>query len=246
VEHAQSDERSLPQGADFRQAALDAHAELSLSAGNGALMRTHVVAIAHLHSEDDVLHEAVVAVSSLTHVHTESLDACVLWAFAVREAILTGRLDVRAGIDRLPEERAREWALRLEEAETAEPSVFARNGWAVHALQAAWSAIHGAGPLPEGKFAQRALLTDVLERAVRAGNDTDTVACIAGALMGAALGYKAVQPEWRRRVFGWPGMELADLMGLVDQVLGVPEDPGSTLASVATVTVASPPSPAAP
>ena len=58
-----------------------------------------------------------------------------------------------------------------------------------------------------------------LEAAARAGYDTDTVTCITGSLLGAALGYKAVPPEWRRTLFGWPGYDLAELKGLVERVI---------------------------
>ncbi|MCY7300199.1 MAG: hypothetical protein LH616_13435, partial [Ilumatobacteraceae bacterium] len=38
------------------------------------------------------------------------------------------------------------------------------------------------------------------------GDDTDTVAASAGALLGARWGASAVPAAWRRRVHGWPGM----------------------------------------
>jgi hypothetical protein len=53
-----------------------------------------------------------------------------------------------------------------------------------------------------------------LEEAVRGGRDTDTVAAIAGGLLGAAYGYTAVPSEWRRRLHGWPGLRARDLMTL--------------------------------
>ncbi|CAH0314376.1 hypothetical protein SRABI128_04626 [Microbacterium sp. Bi128] len=53
-----------------------------------------------------------------------------------------------------------------------------------------------------------------MEEAVRGGRDTDTVAAIAGGLLGAAYGYTAVPFEWRRRLHGWPGLRARDLMML--------------------------------
>ena len=53
-----------------------------------------------------------------------------------------------------------------------------------------------------------------LVNAVSLGGDTDTVAAIAGGLLGAAHGEKAIPAEWSRAVHGWPGMtggQLADL-----------------------------------
>jgi hypothetical protein len=56
------------------------------------------------------------------------------------------------------------------------------------------------------------------EAAVRGGGDTDTVACVAGALLGALWGYSAVPLQWRRRVFGWPGIRDADLVRVADAI----------------------------
>ena len=39
---------------------------------------------------------------------------------------------------------------------------------------------------------------------MRGGNDTDTVAAIAGGLLGARWGASAVPAQWRRAVHGWP------------------------------------------
>lgn len=50
--------------------------------------------------------------------------------------------------------------------------------------------------------------------AVRAGNDTDTVAAIAGALLGARYGASAVPAGWRAQVHGWPGLRADDLVDL--------------------------------
>ena len=50
-------------------------------------------------------------------------------------------------------------------------------------------------------------MVDVLERAVRGGNDTDTVAAIAGGLAGAVHGASAIPARWRRILHGWPGLD---------------------------------------
>ncbi len=39
---------------------------------------------------------------------------------------------------------------------------------------------------------------------MRAGHDTDTVAAIAGGLLGAAYGASAVPLQWRGLLHGWP------------------------------------------
>jgi ADP-ribosyl-[dinitrogen reductase] hydrolase len=223
---AQRAGHSLPRAVDFQEAARTAHEDLPRIAGNGSLMRTHAVVLPYLAASDDDLHDALVTISSLTHVHPDAVEASLLWGFAVRHAILSGELDVRVGLDRLPENRRDLWTDRIEEAERSEPFAFSRNGWVVHAFQAAWSAICAVGLIPENKFEQRTALVHALEAAVRAGYDTDTIACITGSLIGAALGEKAVPPEWRRVLFGWPGYEVHELERLVEQILE-PQDVGA-------------------
>ncbi len=208
-----------PRAADFRAAAIAAYEELPATAGNGSLMRTHVAVLPYLLSSDDDAAEGIDTVCRLTHIHSDATEACMLWGFAVRHAILTGEIDVRCGLPRLSEERRALWTERIEEAEIGTPAFFRRNGWVVGAFQASWAAITGVSPIPPGKFDQRDTLVAALESAARAGYDTDTVACITGALIGAALGPKAVPPEWRRMLFGWPGYEVDELTGLVERLL---------------------------
>ena len=84
-----------------------------------------------------------------------------------------------------------------------------QNGFTVVALQCAWHAVFSVRDLA----GERAVRTGLVN-AVSLGGDTDTVAAIAGGLLGAAHGEKAIPAEWRRAVHGWPGMtggQLADL-----------------------------------
>jgi ADP-ribosylglycohydrolase/protein-tyrosine phosphatase len=189
------------------------------SAGNGALMRTAAVALAHL-DDAQAAADAARAVSDLTHADPTSAEACLIWTLGIRHAVLEGTLEgVRAALDFLPADRAASWAELLEEAESHEPASFENNGWVVHALQAAWSAIsRTAAPTLDpahGTFPAQHLAL-AIEASVRAGNDTDTVAAIAGSLLGARWGVSAVPLSWRRRVHGWPGYRARDLvrMGL--------------------------------
>ncbi|MCM0639523.1 ADP-ribosylglycohydrolase family protein [Cellulomonas wangsupingiae] len=173
------------------------------SGGNGTLMRTGPVALGYLDDgAERALANAARAVSDLTHGDPDAGDACVLWSMAIRHAIRTGEIDLVGQLPHLPASRRERWAAVIAEAEASQPRDFPKNGWVVQALQGAWSAIHhGDG------------LVDVLERAVRGGKDTDTVAAIAGALVGAASGGTAVPARWRRILHGWPGM---DSRGLVE------------------------------
>lgn len=195
-------------GEGLRTAASAHHARTGRSGGNGSLMRTAPVALAGLATFPDTLAWTARQVSELTHHDPEAGDACVLWCEAIRRAVLRGELDVRSGLALLPPERRDVWAARLDDAESRDPWTFPRNGWVVEALQAAWSAIHRT-PVPSASPQQH--LVDALERAVRGGYDTDTVAAIAGSLLGARWGLSAVPAPWAAVVHGWPGLRLGDL-----------------------------------
>jgi ADP-ribosylglycohydrolase len=187
------------------------------SAGNGALMRTAAVALAHL-DDAQAAFDAAVAVGELTHADTISGEACGMWTLAIRHAVLHGDFGgLRDALAYLDAGRRAYWSDRLDEAESRDPSTFRRNGWVVEALQGAWSAITRT-PMPDddpaaGTFAAQHLQL-ALETTVRGGGDTDTVAAIAGALLGARWGVTAIPARWRRKVFGWPGYCAPDLVEL--------------------------------
>jgi ADP-ribosylglycohydrolase len=186
------------------------HERTGHTAGNGSLMRTAPVALAFL-GDPGGLTDAATALSTLTHYDEEAGEACVLWCHAIRHAVLTGDLDARAGLERLPGPRRTRWAQRLADAEHARPRDFAHNGWVVEALQAAWCAI-ATTPVPEQDRAGHLRLA--LEAAVRGGRDTDTVAAIAGGLLGACYGASAVPGPWQLALHGWPGRTSPDLIAL--------------------------------
>lgn len=180
------------------------------SAGNGALMRTAAVALAHL---DDREHLARAArlVAELTHADPLVGDSCVLWCEAIRVAALEARIQVTAGLDLLPDERRKQWASWLDEAQTRPAGDFRPNGFTVTALQAAVAAIDST---PSGWPYECLHLQAALHAAVRIGDDTDTIAAIAGGLLGARWGASAVPWRWRRAVHGWPGLDGRDLVSL--------------------------------
>jgi len=50
------------------------------------------------------------------------------------------------------------------------------------------------------------------------GGDTDTVAAIAGGLLGATYGASAIPAEWRRALHAWPGPRTRDLVELASAI----------------------------
>jgi ADP-ribosylglycohydrolase len=203
--------------AAMRDAAAELHRQTGRSAGNGSLMRTAPVALAHLH-DPAALAEAARVVSELTHYDPLAGEACVLWCAGIRRAVLSGTFEgVREGLDLLPANRRDEWAGWITEAEVNAPDRFQPNGFVVPAFQAAWAAITRT-PIPaenpDHGTAGGQHLQNALRSAVRAGDDTDTVAAIAGALLGARWGHSAVPQAWQQVVHGWPQLRAADLVRL--------------------------------
>ena len=198
-----------PTAAKLTAAAYDLHVRMGRTAGNGGLMRTSPVALAHL-DDDAATAEAARRIGELTHFDPRSGEACTLWSLAIRHAILHAEFDIRSGLAQLDVESAAYWTERLDEAEVGPASRFTNNEWVVEALQAAWSAIvhtpvpHRAGDGDAGMPC--AHLPAALSTAIGIGHDTDTVAAIAGALLGARWGASAVPAHWRRMLHGYPGI----------------------------------------
>lgn len=210
-------------------AAAHAHA-----AGNGALMRTSPVALYYLASRGECAKVAR-AVASLTHADPLAGDSCVLWSEAIRVAVLEGRIDFFAGLDLLPSSRRSQWAGWLRESVEGPASRFTPNGFTVTALQAAVAAI-ALTPVPSqdpgaGSFPCLHLQSS-LHAAVRIGHDTDTVAAIAGGLLGARWGASAIPWRWRRAVHGWPGRDGRDLVSIATLAVRGGRDDGKGWPSV--------------
>lgn len=183
------------------------HMQTGRSAGNGSLMRTAPIALLPGAEESVVL--AARQVSKLTHFDDDAGDACVIWTAAIRRVIKDGELDIFGAVQLIPEERRDVWTNRILEAYSREPQDFPNNGWVVSAFQAALSAVRLG--------AQDAIVG--LEAAVRCGNDTDTVAAIAGSLLGAIHGSEAFPREWTDPLHGWPGIRREELLELATGVL---------------------------
>nr|WP_222132152.1 ADP-ribosylglycohydrolase family protein [Pseudonocardia sp. C8] len=191
----------------MRERAAELHRRTGRTAGNGSLMRTAPVALAHLGDRDAIV-AAAHAVSALTHHDPVAGDACALWCLAIDHAVRTGALDLRSGLDRVDPQ----WAVWVSESSSRVPGAYAAdNGWVVAALCGAWAAVGRAESFAGGVVA-----------AVGGGGDTDTVAAIAGALLGARFGVSAIPGPWRDAVHGWPGLRGADLVRLGERAAVAP------------------------
>ena len=190
------------------------------SIGNGGLMRTAPVALAAL-DDRTMVADLAADVTALTHAHANSVAACVLWSEAIRRAVVEAESDVpfdfaacmRDGLDLVVVERRDRWSELIDAAVEGPPTDFNPNGWVVTAFQAALAAIVHT-PVHDEEPSRH--LVDALEAAVRIGHDTDTVAAIAGGLLGARWGASAIPDWWRsvlhgRRRSGEPVVEAVDL-----------------------------------
>ena len=209
--------RPGPAAARLRDAAAALHRRTGRTAGNGALMRCAPIALAELGDDEGLAHGAR-AVAELTHADPLAGDSCVLWCVAIDRAVREGRLDgIHDGLALLPAERRPRWEAWLKDAESQPPATFSPNGFTVTALQAALSAISHT-PVPEQDPARRRFasqhLEDAVVAAIRIGDDTDTIAAIAGALLGARWGIWAIPARWRVALHGWPGLRTDDLIRL--------------------------------
>lgn len=195
-------------GSTMTSTAANVQAENPIAAGNGSLMRTGPVALAHL-GNDMQLAAAAKAMSELTHAHPDAVAACVLWTAAIDRTVRTGTLEgPRAGLHMIDPHRREYWEQAIADAESNDPWDFSPNGHVVIAFQAAWSAIHATRHETNHVVAG-------LRQAVAIGDDTDTVAAIAGYLLGACYGVGGVPSEWRFGLAGWPtGYGADDLVRL--------------------------------
>ena len=171
------------------------------SGGNGGLMRAFPVALAFPEDPNGLIEMTRRSVQ-ITHWEKDAYEAAILWNLAIRTSYIQRELNLKDQLIHLPESSRRIWEQRIIEAETKQPVDFTQsNGWVVSAFQAAWSAIHHTNSF-----------VDAITLAIQAGGDTDTVACITGALAGSFYGYSAIPESWR---FYLNGFDEIDQMGLV-------------------------------
>ncbi|MFZ9628619.1 MAG: ADP-ribosylglycohydrolase family protein, partial [Ilumatobacteraceae bacterium] len=173
------------------------HADVGRSASNGALMRVTPLALAYLGLSGDAATETVmaaaVAQASITHHDPAAGWGAAIAAELVRRAVHGANpidhLDDVVG--RVPTPHRERFATMLaadwQPNQPGDPS----NGsvWTCLA-QAVWALRH------HGSF------HDVVTAAIDLGGDTDTVACVAGALAGATFGVQNIPSRWLTYVHG--------------------------------------------
>ena len=159
------------------------------AAGNGAAMR--VAPLAFLLDSCDPEDRVVLRdVARITH-HNEEAYAGALAVVAAVEAVAAGGVHAaedlpRRLVDLLPDTSVRDRMIRIAPlAPATPPFVVARElGCSGYVVESVPLAIHAVRRVGSAGFRQ------VVEGAVEAGGDTDTIASIAGQIAGAAVGFK--------------------------------------------------------
>jgi ADP-ribosylglycohydrolase/protein-tyrosine phosphatase len=162
------------------------------SQGNGSLMRILPIALVardpvKLPELLDQAHRA----SRVTHGHVVPQAACALYVLLCR-GLLRGETD-RAFALTEARSKLRGWYARMPGGEPYLAALDVIDGWAgrsgrgyvVDSFWSAWDAFAGASSY-----------RSTVERAVRYGRDTDTTACIAGAMAGIYWGLDGIPGEW--------------------------------------------------
>lgn len=186
------------------------------AAGNGSLMRTTPAAVFFAPDGRDATMDAARRISALTHGDPAAGEGCALFHEVLRVLLDGGDADA-AVADALPLVREPFRAKWAEVCDTA---------WtpadATEANGAVWPTLGSA------LWALRRSTTfeEALRLVVDLGGDTDTVACVTGALAGARAGITGIPIRWTSvvhgRVPGFPGTtrELRDLQLLAVRLDG--------------------------
>lgn len=171
------------------------------SNGNGSLMRIAPAALYFCNEPDEVLFQRIREISSITHGHFRSVLSCVIFSKIMIELLkgvekFEALQNTSAFISSLS---------RKNEFNASEMTHFDRilsgkiggldvdqiysSGYVVHTLEAAlWC------------FLQTDTYRDAVLKAVNLGEDTDTTACVAGALAGLYYGEQSLPVAWMERL----------------------------------------------
>ena len=164
-----------------------ASASVKGSQANGSLMRVSPIAIAASATSDAAA--LARSDSGITHPNEVCRDSCAAFAAAAHVLIHRGSLSMAASAALAEAKAPTVYAAITKGLDGERPASAA--GWVLNALQNAFYQLAHAKSLEEG-------LVDT----VGMGGDSDTNGCIAGALLGAAYGRRAIPKQWERSVLG--------------------------------------------
>ncbi len=169
------------------------------SNGNGSLMRIHpfvlYATLTFLKGNEEghwLWMECIKRASALTHAHDRAIMGCYIYGYclsfllkeATRESLVAGIKFAGEDLDYLPEF---EHYKRIFDSNFEKLTIddIKSTGYVVDTLEAALWCV-----LTTDNY------RDCVLKAVNLGDDTDTVAAVAGGLAGALYGYDAIPSEW--------------------------------------------------
>src|SRR5258706_1236983 len=160
------------------------------AAGNGSVMCCAPIGLLHVKNLEGLSDDAQAA-SRITHYDPRCVGACVGVATAVALLVRGGK-DAEEAISRAATAagaHSDDALAAIERGANKKPADLKVDGedrgFVLHAVELAFSALNSASSLEEG-------LVQVVSR----GGDTDTNACVAGALLGAKFGKGQVPERW--------------------------------------------------
>lgn len=135
----------------------------------------------------NITDEQIAEVSAITHAHKISKESCIIYVRIAQE--MFAGVSLREAIEKHVSEKS--ILHRLRYIDRLEEKEIRSSGYVVDSFEAAmWS-----------------LLTtnsykECIEKAVNLGDDTDTVAAIAGGLAGILYGIENIPKEWMEKLQG--------------------------------------------
>ena len=129
----------------------------------------------------DATDQQITEVSAITHAHPISTTACIVFVHILRKVM--HEVDLPAAIhNTIPDN---EQFAFLADIENKSRDEIQSTGFVLHTLEAAlWCNLNTES------------YAECVREAVNLGSDTDTTACVAGALAGAIYGYNAIPEQW--------------------------------------------------
>lgn len=164
--------------------------------GNGSLMRIHpfVLYCCYNNISGDEFDNIITTGSALTHAHECSIGGCILYAYVLKELLDNpSKCAIYDGINRA-KERIGTSVVYYDRLINNNIAEFNRNdirssGYVVDTLEAAiWCLLTTAN------------YKDCVLKAVNLGDDTDTVAAVAGGLAGAMYGIDGIPKQWKEKL----------------------------------------------
>lgn len=173
-------------------------------AGNGSLMRLAPIAIKYHDTHIMDLQRMARNSSRTTHGAVECLESCAVYATLIADAIHgVPKDEILLAYDALPDHPSAGKIRKILDDQTFYHKTrdeISSSGYVIHTLEAAlWC------------YAQTDNFKDCILLAANLGDDSDTVAAIAGQLAGAYYGESAIPSKWKRKLVGYSSIkEMAD------------------------------------